>query len=105
MVDLGEKGRDLNTDIANLVKGGLDQKIQKAMDVVRVIGNNAVHPGQIDLRDDQATALRLFDIVNLIVESTVGRSKHIDALYAKLPEGALKAIEKRDAAKSEPQQD
>lgn len=48
---LGESGKDVNADIAALVKKGLNPKIQKSLDIVRVIGNEAVHPGQIDLRD------------------------------------------------------
>jgi len=42
-IHLGEKGKDLNKDISNLVKNGLSTKIQKALDVVRVIGNGSVH--------------------------------------------------------------
>jgi hypothetical protein len=54
MKDLNLKGKDLDADIGDLVKRGLDDRIKKALDVIRVIGNNAVHPGQMDLRDDKA---------------------------------------------------
>jgi Domain of unknown function (DUF4145) len=40
---LGEGGKDLNADIASLVRKGLDVRVQKALDAVRVIGNNSVH--------------------------------------------------------------
>lgn len=94
---LGEKGKNIDDDIGALVKRGLDARIQRALDVVRVIGNNAVHPGQIDLRDDKATAIELFRLVNLIVEAMIATPKHIEAMYGSLPKGALEAIEKRDA--------
>ncbi len=97
---LGEKGKNLDDDIGALVKRGLDSRIQKALDVVRVIGNNAVHPGQIDLRDDKATAIELFKLVNIIVEAMIATPKHIEEMYGSLPAGALKAIEKRDADKA-----
>jgi len=100
MPHLGCKGKNLDDDIGELVKRGLDSRVQKALDVVRVIGNNAVHPGQIDLRDDKATAVKLFDLVDLIVEAMIATPKHIEKMYGKLPEGALKAIEKRDGGSS-----
>ena len=96
MPHLGQKGKNIDHDIGALVKNGLDARIQKALDIVRVIGNNAVHPGQIDLRDDKATAFKLFNLVNLIVEAMITAPKHIEELYGTLPETALEAIGKRD---------
>lgn len=96
MKEVGQKGKKIDDDIADLVRQGLDARVQKALDVVRVIGNNAVHPGQIDLQDDKATAMRLFDLVNVIVQALISTPKQIDELYAGLPETALAAIEKRD---------
>ncbi|MGD5339922.1 DUF4145 domain-containing protein, partial [Xanthomonas citri pv. citri] len=65
MKDLGEKGKNINDDIRALVQKGLEPEIQQALDIVRVIGNNAVHPGQVDLKDDKATAITLLRLVNL----------------------------------------
>lgn len=96
---LGEKGENINEDIAALVKRGLDIRVQQALDVVRVVGNNAIHPGQIDLRDDRATAEKLFGLVNLITDIMISQPKHIKAMFDGLPEGARKAIEKRDGQK------
>ena len=61
-----------------------------------VIGNEAVHPGQIDLRDDVATAEELFALVNIIADAMISQPKHIEAMYARLPEGKRAAIERRD---------
>lgn len=95
-VFLGCAGDNLNKDIATLVEKGLDKRIQKALDVVRVVGNNAVHPGEMDIRDDRATAEKLFSLVNVIVDFMISQPKHIDELFGTLPSGALAAIEKRD---------
>lgn len=98
-LQLGERGRNINEDIASLVQKGLPIQIQRALDIVRVIGNDAVHPGQIDLRDNTETARALFDLVNLIVEDRISRPEHIEHLYASLPEDKRKAIERRDQPK------
>jgi hypothetical protein len=63
MKELGESGDNLNRDIAELVKKGLEVEVQPALDVVRVIGNNTVHPGAIDLKDNKQTALTLLGLV------------------------------------------
>ena len=94
---MGQSGENINDDIGALVANGLDPRIQRALDAVRVIGNNAVHPGQIDLRDDRATAETLFHLTNLIAEKMISEPKHVDEVYATLPKEALSAIAKRDA--------
>jgi hypothetical protein len=45
MPHLDQPGKNLNADIAALVQKGLGTDLAKAMDVLRVVGNNAVHPG------------------------------------------------------------
>lgn len=92
-------GRDLNAQIGYLVGQGLDPQVQKALDIVRVIGNEAVHPGQIDMGDDARTAASLFDVVNSISERMITHPKHIDEMYERLPEGKRKGIEERDKPK------
>lgn len=93
---LGEKGKNINDDIASLVSKGLPPQVQQALDFCRVVGNNAVHPGAIDLNDTPEIAHHIFTMMNFIVEDRVSRPKHIASLYAKLPEDARKAIEGRD---------
>jgi hypothetical protein len=102
VVKLGEDGKNLNRDIAALVKKGLNTKIQQALDLVRVIGNNAVHPGVIDIHDDKAAAIKLFGLVNVIVEAMIAAPKHIEEMCATvLPDEQRKQIEKRDGPKGE----
>lgn len=93
---LGEKGEDINNDIAALVKRGLNSAIQKSFDVLRVTGNNAVHPGELDLTEDIGRVIRLFGLINFIAEKMITEPKEIDSFYDGLPEGARKAVEKRD---------
>jgi hypothetical protein len=98
MVHLGQPGKNINDDIAALVAEGLPKRIQQALDVVRITGNNAVHPGQLDT-DDVAVAHQLFPLVNLIVEYQISMPAQIEAFYGALPASALSGIERRDGAK------
>ena len=93
--ELGEKGRNIDNDIAALVKKGLPSLVQQSLDIVRVTGNNAVHPGQIDT-DNPETAAQLFDLLNIITEYMISMPNKISGIYNSLPQGALDAIEKRD---------
>jgi hypothetical protein len=94
--ELGEKSKDLNQDIGNLVKNGLPERIQKALDIVRVVGNNAVHPGEIDIDDNPEVALKLFKLVNLIIEHMITQPKEVNSLFEVLPPKAKEQIDKRD---------
>lgn len=96
VIVLGESGDNLNESIGNLVKKGLRADIQKALDIVRVVGNNAVHPGVLDVKDNPEMALSLFKLTNLIVEDMITKPKEVTELFEALPEGAKDAITKRD---------
>ena len=94
--ELGEKGKNINDDIANMVKNGLSPSLQQALDILRVTGNDSVHPGQIDLRDDPSMAHSLFSLVNLIAEKMISEPKQIAAMFETLPDSNKNAISKRD---------
>lgn len=95
-VHLGGKGKNINDDIGKLVKNGLPETVQQALDVVRVVGNNAVHPGQIDT-DDPEVASNLFSLTNLITQYMISMPGKVKGLFEGLPDSAKEAIEKRDS--------
>lgn len=95
---LGENDRDINKNIGALVNKGLPESVQKALDVVRVVGNKAVHPGQISFDvDNSSTATMLMHLLNIIVERMITEPQEIDLLYQGLPELVKESISKRDA--------
>lgn len=95
---LGAKKRDINDQIGELVANGLiSSRVQVSLDALRVIGNEAVHPGTIDLKDDVETAMGLFRLLNFIIEKAISDPKHADEMFAMLPQGKRDAIARRDA--------
>jgi hypothetical protein len=101
--ELGGSGKNINNDIAGLVSKGLNPTIQKALDVVRVIGNDSVHPGEISLDDDRDTAIKLFSLINLIADQMITHPKGVEEMYSNLPKSKLDAIEKRDKERKDNQ--
>jgi len=93
---LGERGKNINDDIACLVEKGLPPVVQQSLDIVRVTGNDAVHPGQIDA-DDPEIVSSLFELLNIIVEYMIAMPMRVSGIYSGLPAQTLAAIQKRDA--------
>lgn len=100
LVHLGGAGEHIDTDIKKLVATGLDSHVQQALDVIRVTGNNAVHPLEMNLEDDHDSVLVLFEMINFIVEERISRPLKTQDRFANLPEKARLAIEKRDRPKT-----
>ena len=85
--ELGGKGKNIRQDIGLLVKEkGLSAHAADAMDSIRIVGNDAVHPGEFDLRGDTTTATILFDLINFIAETMLTEPKKRKAFYEKLPD-------------------
>jgi hypothetical protein len=102
---LGEPGENINADIASLVRKGLPETVQQALDSVRVVGNNAVHPGQIDFTDNAGIANGLFMMVNFICANRITEPKMISQFYqATVPIDTQSHIARRDGRSSPPTQ-
>jgi hypothetical protein len=95
---LGATKSDINGAIGELVEAGrINPSIQQALDTVRVIGNEAVHPGTLDLKDGHAMALALFNLVNFIIAKAITEPRQLQELYSSLPPAKLAGIAQRDA--------
>lgn len=94
--ELSVPGKTINENIKLLVKEGLPSEVQKALDYCRVVGNHAVHPGELDLNDTPEIANKLFDMINFIVQNRISNIKEINMLFGGLPNRDIQAINKRD---------
>jgi hypothetical protein len=93
---LGQPGKNINDDIGALVASGLPLQVQQALDYCRVVGNHAVHPGEIDLEDTPEIAQQLFAMINFIVDNRITQPREVQRLYERLPESARSAVGRRD---------
>lgn len=97
LIQLGEKGDNINSDIASLVEKGLNVKIQQALDYIRVVGNEAVHPGTISLEDNQDIAKSLFKCINIIAKEKLTEPREVNEIYNDIiPKSKREAIAIRD---------
>lgn len=95
---LGGASGNINDDIAKLYKDGiLNEQVKNCCDIIRISGNNAVHPGVIFLNEDESLAIGAFELFNIIVEECIAVPARRKELFDKLPTGAKAAIEKRDS--------
>jgi hypothetical protein len=79
------------------VGNGLAAEIQQSLDLVRVVGNHAVHPGQIVIEDNKSHIEKFFGLVNLIVEVLIVQPARIASMFdALVPAGQKQMIVKRD---------
>jgi hypothetical protein len=97
MQELGEPGKNLDTDIGSLAKKGkIGTRTTKMFHSIRITGNESVHPGMINLNEDMELANALFYLINLIVFDMTSYDKYVDAIWEKMPEGKRKVAEERD---------
>ena len=95
LVQLGESG-DINRATDNLAKNGLDPEIKKAMHILRVTGNHAIHPGEISFDSDTDTD-GLFRLLNAIVYDRITISRERAEMYNSLPKSDREFIAKSDS--------
>jgi hypothetical protein len=102
LIHLGEPGENINRDIGELArKEKISARTKKMLDSIRIVGNESVHPGEINLNEEPGMANALFYLINLIVLDAFSLDKYVDSLYEQLPESKRKGVEDRDRPKPE----
>ena len=83
----GEENSSLSQNIELLKeKGEIPEEIYEAMTVVRVVGNQAVHPGKIEFESNETPeiVISLFEVINFIAENMITKKKRAKAIYEKV---------------------
>jgi len=95
---LGKEGKNINSDIRSLAEDNvLPPLVIKVADTVRIVGNNAVHPGEMSEEDFDRVSSKLFDLLNFIVKKAITEPKELEALYQATPEKPRASAEEQDA--------
>lgn len=86
MIELGYKKGNLYEKINNFVGEDKGSDLEHSLTSVRVIGNDSVHSGVLDIKDNKPIAVALFNILNYIVEDTITKKRKIDEIYDIIPD-------------------
>lgn len=99
LIELGGTTGKIDGDIGALVASGiLSKRLEKMSDILRVAGNNSVHPDKIGLNLDGNPELVsvLFRLINTIVEEAITAPQALDDLYDLIPSNLQDGIETRN---------
>lgn len=93
----GAKPAKLYKMIGELTKGNLDKSLQKAMDILRHYGNDAVHaPAEIVENEVSGEDRVYFWLLNYLARSLISEPNEIDGIFDDLPESVKAGVRKRD---------
>lgn len=94
---LDAEGSDLDKKVAWLVTKGLaNAEIARAMHIIRIVGNDAVHAGTIFEDDDEYSNSFFFGLLNRIVERLIGDKRKDAEMWSLLPSDKTATPTKRD---------
>lgn len=94
--DIGDENDSLGTRIDELVaEEDISQQTEKMLDIVRNVGNDAVHPGKIYLGDTEKAAEKLFYLINRITEELITVPRETEEMFDDIPENKKKGIRQR----------
>lgn len=102
-LDRGATGDNLNKRIGSLVDAGVAQRIQKALDTIRILGNDALHEtkyGDHDRAGYQEAVARCFWLLRYLDTHLYEEPAQVDKIYEELPAPKLEAVESRDKKKA-----
>jgi len=73
-----------------------NENIIRAADTIRITGNNAVHPGELNEADIDGIGSKLFGLLNYLVRQGITEPKNIESIYSQIPEAPRRSAEQKD---------
>ena len=98
---VGGDGKNINDDIGKIVALGVGPETQKALDTLRILGNNGAHPGEIKLDEDPDLVNKMYRLMNYVTDRLITQKNQINELFEGLPEGIKDQIKSRDSKNKE----
>lgn len=96
-IHLGGEGKNINVDLRTLASNNvLPPEVIQVADTIRITGNQAVHPGEMNPEDVDYVAGKMFDLLNYIVRRAITEPKFFKELYRLTPEQPRKFAEETD---------
>lgn len=96
-IHLGGDGKNINEDLRNLASNNiLPPDVIQVADTIRIVGNQAVHPGEMNPDDIDYVASKMFGLLNFIVKRAITEPKFFKELYGLTPEQPRKIAEEID---------
>jgi hypothetical protein len=84
-IHLEAEGKNLDKKIDSLAQRGYSKETIQALDLLRVVGNSAVHKPQ-EIITNSETAIILFKAFNFVVNETIVHINQINELFDSMPE-------------------
>lgn len=81
-----ESSGNIFQDIKKLKDRPIDSSLIKALDIIRISGNESVHPGTLNLNESKDDALYLFDLLNMICDQFFTQPRKMQEMYERMPE-------------------
>ncbi len=73
-------------DINKLKDQSIDTNLIRALDIIRISGNESVHPGTLDLNENRDDAIYLFALLNMICDQFFTQPRKMQEMYERMPE-------------------
>jgi hypothetical protein len=93
LLNCSDKSIRLKKLLEDLRPNGLTDALYRMLHACRIVGNDSVHPGEMDPEDAKLIVNHSFDVINEMVDLLIGKPKRQAELWNKIPESKRCEVE------------